>query len=471
MDGRWTTDGSFLSAFGEYLALRLASGEHLPLEVNMQRFSLPIGPISMAMAIGSGVLLVPEMAAAESRDGFTCGIIVSFSTGVHPALGIGLDLRYSHYDGLRAVEHPPPEYFVTYDHVVTGAFLQATYLFTGNFRFAFGGHGGYLPTNQLVNLDGEIGLTFRTSLPTIPGGVGLHLGFVPAFTLFLAEQGPSFRGSIGFSKQMGNEFIVGGDIRGPSPCIFTTCPYFARPLRMHENASPELAPLVLGPRRRLSKRHDSDIPAHSLAAFWLRETSAECASIPAFLALARDLARVGAPSSLVENAQRAAIEEAKHTRLCAELAGEYTGMDVGARMPRVPRRMVANQQALLERLAIESCWDGCIGEGAAAARARRLAVHTHDVRTRETLSIIARDEQGHADLAADILRFCIAVGGKSVRNAIAESIELRRATEEDKHSSAMVTGGDELQSFGLPNTGTERVAFEEAFEASLRLVV
>ena len=58
-----------------------------------------------------------------------------------------------------------------------------------------------------------------------------------------------------------------------------------------------------------------------------------------------------------------------------------------------------------------------------------------------------------------------------VRNAIAESIELRRATEEDKHSSAMVTGGDELQSFGLPNTGTERVAFEEAFEASLRLVV
>ncbi|HMY16467.1 MAG TPA: hypothetical protein PKA58_09120, partial [Polyangium sp.] len=123
------------------------------------------------------------------------------------------------------------------------------------------------------------------------------------------------------------------------------------------------------------------------------------------------------------------------------------------------------------RLAIESFWDGCIGEGAAAARARRLAVHAHDARTRKTLSIIARDEQAHADLAADILRFCVAAGGKSVRNAVAESIALRRAAEEDQHSTAMVTHDDDLQSFGLPNVSTEQVAFDEAFESSLRLVM
>lgn len=440
----------------------------------MQRFSLPLGPISMAIAIGGGVLLVPEIAAADSRNGLTIGIMVSFSTGVRPALGIGLDFRYSHYVVLSDVEHPPPEYFIMHDYAVLGAFVQGTYLFGGNFRFALGGHGGYLPTNQLVNLDGEIGFTSRTSLPKVPGGVGLHLGFVPAFTLAFAEQGPSFRGSIGLTKQMGNEFIVGGDIRAPGPCAFTVCPFFARALRVAEDASPELAPLVLGPRHRLSKRHHNETDApirEQLAAFWLRETSAECASIPAFLALARDLTQAGAPSGLVMNARRAANEETTHTRLCAELAGEYTGLEVGSVQPRVPQRRAADRQALLERLAIESFWDGCVGEGAAAARARRLAVYARDTRTRETLSIIARDEQTHADLAADVLRFCLFSGGKRIRDVLVESIERRLAVEEKNHSATNDVDKDDLQSFGQPNALTEQLVFAEALESSLALVM
>ena len=469
MDGRPTTDGVFLSAFGERSSL----------EVTMQRFSLPIGPISLAVAIGGGLLLVPEMAAAQSSDGITGGIMLSYSVGVRRAFGIGLDVRYSHYTATSYA--PPPgadDWAKEYNYAVTGAFLQANYLASGAFRFGLGLHGGYLTaarnSSKIINYDGELGLTYRTKskFDDSPKGGGLHLGFLPAFFLFFVEAGPSLRASIGLTKNMGHEIILGGDLRGPGTCAFTPC-YFpsGRPLRIQEHTSPELAPLVLGPPHRLSKRHDSDVPAHSLAAFWLRETSAECASIPAFLALARDLAFMDAPASLIENAQRAAIEEATHTRLCAALAGEYTEMDVGALVPRVPHRKAASRQALLERLAIESCWDGCIGEGAAAARARRLAVHAHDARTRKTLSIIARDEQAHADLAADILRFCVAAGGKSVRNAVAESIALRRAAEEDQHSTAMVTHDDDLQSFGLPNVSTEQVAFDEAFESSLRLVM
>jgi hypothetical protein len=70
------------------------------LEVPMPRSSRSIGPISIAVAVGGGLLLVPEMAAAQSSDGVTGGITLSYSIGVRPAFGVGLDLRYSHYTAI-----------------------------------------------------------------------------------------------------------------------------------------------------------------------------------------------------------------------------------------------------------------------------------------------------------------------------------------------------------------------------------
>src|SRR5262245_61920822 len=94
----------------------------------------PFGPMSIALAIGGGWLFVPEMAAAESH-GATAGITLSFSMGVRPAFGIGLDLRYSHYATM--AKDPRSDYnFPVYDYSVTGAFVQATYLRGGAFRFA-----------------------------------------------------------------------------------------------------------------------------------------------------------------------------------------------------------------------------------------------------------------------------------------------------------------------------------------------
>jgi hypothetical protein len=447
----------------------------------MQRCSFPMGPISMAMAIGGGLLLVPEMAAAK-EDALMVGITLSYSIGVRPAFGIGLDLRYSHYIAA-SLDPRSEELFKYYDYALTGAFAQAAYLQGGAFRFALGMHGGYRPSREIINVDGEVGITYRTQSndKQVPSGVGLHFGFVPAFSLLLAEAGLSIRGSIGLTKNMGNELILGVEGRGPGPCYFFISCYHAsgRPLRVDESAPAQTAPLMLekpiqDSRPRTARKEIDDVARACLAAHWLRETSAECASIPAFLALARDLALVDASSSLVARARRAAKEEANHTRLCAALASEYAGYDVAALIPGIPKQLATNREGLLKRLAVESFWDGCVGEGAAAAQARRMAAHATDARTRETLSIIARDEQTHADLAVDILRFCLSTGGKNIRDALVSSIETRRMTEEnglsDENAAHESADEDELRRLGPANVSMQRLAREEALGSSLRLV-
>jgi len=98
-----------------------------------------------------------------------------------------------------------------------------------------------------------------------------------------------------------------------------------RPLRVADASAPVRAPLLLDrvAQRRPEPFHaqcaDATTRAHILA-HWANEASAECASIPAFLALARDLRRASAPTNLVQAALRSAREEATHTRLCLELA-------------------------------------------------------------------------------------------------------------------------------------------------------
>jgi hypothetical protein len=204
-----------------------------------------------------------------------------------------------------------------------------------------------------------------------------------------------------------------------------------RPLRLPNQEAPIRASLGFSgaPRRTLRHHADQDTRAQ-LFAHWAQEASAECASIPAFLALARDLTRVSAPSSLVDAALRAAREEATHTRLCTALANQHADVPIEAFMPPTPQAMDIDAQTLLERLVLEAFWDGCVAEGSAAALARRAVVHAKDDTTRTALSVIKRDEQGHADLARDIVAFGLSVGGDSIRRILGESLEQRYAEEE-----------------------------------------
>jgi hypothetical protein len=103
-----------------------------------------------------------------------------------------------------------------------------------------------------------------------------------------------------------------------------------------------------------------------------------------------------------------------------------------------------------------------------------MALHARDTRTRETLAIVARDEQAHADLAADVLQFCLATGGKPIRDALASSIETSRIFEVNGLSGTSESNEgadvDERRRFGCADAATSRLAREEALESSLQFV-
>jgi len=122
---------------------------------------------------------------------------------------------------------------------------------------------------------------------------------------------------------------------------------------------------------------------------------------------------------------------------------------------------------------MEAFWDGCVAEGAAAALARRAAPLATDERTRITLQTIAEDEQTHADLAKDIVAYGLSAGGRSIRNALAESLERRSANEEariDLHEhngvDERVIDEDVARAYGLPGGNTTHAARIENWEQS-----
>lgn len=438
----------------------------------MHRHSPAIPSSLGALALAGAVWLVPGTAAAQdSGHALMAGLTLSYSIGARSGFGIGGDLRYTYYQD-------EPQGFPINSSLGMGAFFQGTYLLNGAGRFAFGAHANML-TNAFFDLDTEFGATIRTESKKgdVPGGVGIHLGLLPLFNALVLETGPTFRGSIGVTEGMESEFIVGGDIRGPGPCVYIQCfeVVSGRPLRTGPNAEATLAPLRIGPPHSARPRRKAKALGRGtrerLFSHWARMASAECASVPAFLALAHDLSRAGAPNALVSRAIRSAEEEETHTRLCAALANEWSPVHLSPELPPVPRRSDECPDALLCRLALDSFWDGLLGEGAAAAEARRTRLLAKDEPTRDALSVIARDEQGHAELSEQIVAFCLSAGGKSVRNALRESVERSRAGEETRLSHVEGAAEDsEARMLGLPDAAAQRLAREEAFEASMRLV-
>ncbi|MBK9261442.1 MAG: hypothetical protein IPM54_16755 [Polyangiaceae bacterium] len=459
----------------------------------MKSFMPSIVSSSSALAIAGGVMLAPSTSFAAETQGYhgvNLGLTLSFSVGARPAFGVGADLRYSYF-----VEDTTSTAIGYYG---AGPFLQASWLRGGAGRFAFGAHGGPV-FSRIVNADAELGLTYRTgyrwpdaakrdvfqepdsSGKYDSGGLGLHIGFSPQFNALLFEHGPVVRGSIGFKREVKNELTLGWEFRAPGPCFVYRCPINTggRPLRSEMDAEPILGSLRIRRADPNASRHRvTSMDVHTrrrLASHWARDTRAECASIPAFFAIARDLARAGAPESLIRHALRSAAEEAHHTELCATITNQYLPFDVIALEPEVPTAKDVDRMALLERLALESFWDGCVGEGTAAAQALRVSQMATNDRIRQTLAIIARDEAAHAELSERIVAFCISAGGKSIRDALARSVEERMSDEESAIDAMGVDGTiefDETLAYrsGVPNAMVRQNAREQALAWSIRLV-
>jgi hypothetical protein len=262
-------------------------------------------------------------------------------------------------------------------------------------------HGGREFERIGPALTGEIGGTYRFA---DEGGFGLHLGLMPEYAIFNA----SARAELFLDEYA----AVGGVRYLPTYGESSTC-FVGRPLR---GASALATVNEQGARNPSAHVASSDDGAEAKAAgrAWERDAQHECASVPAFLQLARELLVHDAPAHLVERALDAACDEIAHARLCADMASHLLGERVVPSLPVVTPRPVPT----LTHLAAESWVDGCLGEGAAAKRAGRAAELARHRGARFAQGRIERDETRHAELAWDVLRWAVHRGGPDTRDAV-----------------------------------------------------
>lgn len=147
-----------------------------------------------------------------------------------------------------------------------------------------------------------------------------------------------------------------------------------------------------------------------VAAAWLDDARAEHASVAAFARATLELMAVGAPPSLLAQAQQAGLDEIEHARACFGLAARYGGeaMRPGP-LPALPPR-----PADPCRLAADTFAEGCVGETIAALAARRAARGATDPLVAAALERIADDEARHAALAWSTVAWARAEGGAAV---------------------------------------------------------
>lgn len=140
----------------------------------------------------------------------------------------------------------------------------------------------------------------------------------------------------------------------------------------------------------------------------------EAASIGAFDRLARELSALGAPSSLVDRARSARLDEIRHARVVRALA-----RDRGV-MPRPVRARRRTVRPALE-VALENAVEGCVFETFGAAVATFQAERAADPSVREAFDRIAIDERAHASLAWDVDAFLASVLDDEGRAAVARA--------------------------------------------------
>jgi hypothetical protein len=208
----------------------------------------------------------------------------------------------------------------------------------------------------------------------------------------------------------------------------------------------------------------------ALAAAWLTDAGHEHASVPAFSRISMMLVALGAPSRLVEAAHRAALEEIEHARRTFALASAYAQSPIGpGPLPELLTETCSAGESdvasAIRQLAVESLVDGCLGEGYAAAVARESYARAVDPAVRVALVIIARDESSHAELAWQILAWCLEAGGEETRAAI--HAELRRLPRRVEVNALPSEIAAELERHGRLHAAIQELIFNQTRAATL----
>ena len=161
------------------------------------------------------------------------------------------------------------------------------------------------------------------------------------------------------------------------------------------------------------------------AASWTQAALMEHASIAAFARFALELLALGAPPHLVHDATSAMADEQRHAAACFALASAYAGTPLGPGKLDVAHAL---DTVDLERVAVTTFLEGCIGETVAAVEARELAARAIDGVVAETLRVIAADESRHSALAWRFLRWALERGGAELARTVTAVLDRELAS-------------------------------------------
>jgi hypothetical protein len=170
----------------------------------------------------------------------------------------------------------------------------------------------------------------------------------------------------------------------------------------------------------------------------------------------------------VTRCHEAALEEARHTAICLDVASRLSGRTAEIATPsrlRVARRRPRWKRALLVRLAVESYVDGWVGEASSARVLAQLARDSNDRQMSDSLRLLAREEMRHAALGEDIVRWCNREGGPLVEHAL---LIARKRVAKSNISSADAIESPNLRHLGVPDGELRAAALEAAMSGADR---
>ncbi len=244
---------------------------------------------------------------------------------------------------------------------------------------------------------------------------------------------------------VGGVVVVAGAIFGLLLLVAAASVACGRPLRVRGKRV--ITPTVANPEwnHELLLQPVADAAVRqSLVEIWTEEGQAEHAAIAAFSKLSLELLALGAPPDLVARSNRSALQEVHHAKLCFSLASAYAGRTIG---PAPLRQALEGDTIDLVRLARESLLDGCLREGIAQIIAERGAETAMDPEVARVLRVQAHDEAQHAELAWDIVEWCIKKGGEPVREALLDAERQARLPRCDDHPEHGRTSARTIQPY------------------------
>jgi hypothetical protein len=164
----------------------------------------------------------------------------------------------------------------------------------------------------------------------------------------------------------------------------------------------------------------------ALSAHWAMLGQMEHASIAAFARFQLQLLALGAPPTLVEACTRAMADETEHARICFDVASAYAARPIGPGKLDITGSVSLTS---LERVVDLVIAEGCFGETSATLEAMEAAELATDPVIATIYARIAADEQRHAILAFQFIRWALEQEPSGTASRITAALDAQIATK------------------------------------------